>query len=108
VIGQGVEDLGAGKDMETNKKDVVGEQHETSELISKSSSSKGFISKITYGGHSSVLGTLGTETAIIRLQSWLTDVFDMRMLHNELMHSNGGDPECSTGDKHSYNSWNPA
>jgi len=25
VIGQGVEDLGAGKDMETDKKDVVGE-----------------------------------------------------------------------------------
>jgi hypothetical protein len=56
VIGQGVEDLGAGKDMETNKKDVVGEQHETSELIGKSSSSKGFISEITYYGFSSDLG----------------------------------------------------
>jgi hypothetical protein len=68
VIGQGVEDLGAGKDMETNEKDVVGEQHETSKLISKSSSSKGLISEITYCGFYQLWGALEMETALIKLR----------------------------------------
>jgi hypothetical protein len=56
VIRQGVEDLCAGKDVETDKKDIVGEEHESSKFISKSRSSKGFISKITYQVDSLVLG----------------------------------------------------
>ena len=48
VIRQSVEDLGTSKDVEADKKDVVGEQHEPAEFIGNSTLSKGVISKITY------------------------------------------------------------
>jgi hypothetical protein len=59
VIRQGVKDLGTGKDVEANKDDVVGEQHEAGEFISNSALPKGVVSKITYcPANSSVLGGL--------------------------------------------------
>ena len=48
MIRQGVKDLGTGKDVEADKDDVVGEQHEPGEFISNSALSKGVVSKITY------------------------------------------------------------
>ena len=48
MIRQSVEDLGPSKDVEADQDDIVGEQHEPSEFVSKSSLSKGVVSKITY------------------------------------------------------------
>jgi hypothetical protein len=48
MIGEGVENFCGGEDMKTNKEDVVGEQHEPAELISKPALSKDMISEIAY------------------------------------------------------------
>jgi predicted transcriptional regulator len=48
LLRQRVEDLGTGKDVKADQKDVVGEQHEASECVSNSALSKGVVSKITY------------------------------------------------------------
>jgi hypothetical protein len=48
VIRQGVKDLGTSKDVEADKKDIVGEQHEPGESISNSALSKCVVSKIAY------------------------------------------------------------
>jgi hypothetical protein len=59
VIRQGVKDLGTGKDVEADKKDVVGKQHEPGEFISNSALPKSVVSKIAYcPANSSVLGGL--------------------------------------------------
>lgn len=47
VVRQRVEDLGTGKDVEADQKDVIGEQHEGSECVSNPALSKGVVSKIT-------------------------------------------------------------
>jgi hypothetical protein len=38
----------------------------------------------------------------------LTNIHDLRVLHNELVHGNGGDPEEDAGENHGDNSWNPS
>lgn len=48
VIGQSVYDLGTGKDVEADKNDVVGEQHESGKDVGNFALSKGVVSKITY------------------------------------------------------------
>jgi hypothetical protein len=48
MIRESIEDLCGCKDMETDEKDVVGEQHEPAEFISQSALSKHMISKIAY------------------------------------------------------------
>ena len=50
MIGEGIEDFGRCEDMETDEKDVVGEQHESTKLIGKSAFSKDMISEITFTG----------------------------------------------------------
>ena len=47
MIGEGVEDFCGSQDVETNEKDVVGQQHEPTELIRNPALSKDVVSKIT-------------------------------------------------------------
>ena len=48
VIGQGVEDLGGGEDVETDEEDIVGEQHEPGELVRDLALSEGIVTKVAY------------------------------------------------------------
>ena len=38
----------------------------------------------------------------------LTNILDFRVLHDELVHSHGGDPEEDTSSNHGENPWNPS
>jgi hypothetical protein len=44
----------------------------------------------------------------MRLKNGLTNILDLRVLHDELVHGNGGDPEEDTSDNHGDNSRNPS
>jgi hypothetical protein len=43
----------------------------------------------------------------MRLEIGLTNILDLRVLHDEPVHGNGGDPE-DTSHNHGDNSWNPS
>lgn len=83
MIRQGVQNLGTGEDVEADQKDVVGEQHEPGPFISNAALSKGIVSKIT-------------------------DVLDLRVFHDVLVHSNGSDPEEYTSNHHGDDARNPS
>jgi len=102
VIRQGVEDLGTGKDVEADENNVVGEQHEPRECIGNSALSKGVVSKITYCHQFG-----GAREAFIR-PNGRTNIHDLRMLHDELVHGHGCDPEEDTSDDHGDNSGDPS
>jgi hypothetical protein len=48
MIRKSVDDLGGGQDMETDEDDVVGEEHESAELVSNSALAKNVVSKIAW------------------------------------------------------------
>jgi hypothetical protein len=45
---------------------------------------------------------------LLELEKELTDIPDLRVLHDELVHGDGGDPEENAGEDHGDYSWNPA
>jgi len=61
--------------VETDKEDVVGQEHKSGEVVGDHALAKDVVSKIA-------------------------NVFDLRMFHNVLVHGDGGDPEKNTGDDH--------
>ena len=69
--------------MEADQKNVVGEQHEAGESVCELAVSEGVVSEVT-------------------------DIFDLGVLHDELVHGYGGDPEKHSGDDHGDDSRNPA
>jgi hypothetical protein len=69
--------------VESDENDVIGKQHEAAEFVRNSALSKGVISEIT-------------------------DIHDLRILHNEFVHRHGCDPEENTSANHGDDSWNPA
>lgn len=83
MIRQRIKDLSTGKDVETDKKNIVGEQHKSGESISNSTLSESIESKIT-------------------------NVLNLRVLHDELPHSHGGDPEEDTSDHHGDDTRDPS
>lgn len=83
VVGQGVEDLGASENVKADEEDVVGEQHESSELVRKTALAKGIVSKVA-------------------------NISDLRVFHDELVHGDGGDPEKNAGNDHCDYSWYPS
>jgi hypothetical protein len=42
------------------------------------------------------------------MNNGLTNILDLGVLHDELVHGNGGYPEEDTGNNHGDNSWNPS
>jgi hypothetical protein len=48
MIRQCVDDLSAGKDVEADENNIIGEKHERRKYISNSALPKGIVSKITY------------------------------------------------------------
>ena len=101
MIREGVEDFCGGKDMETDEKNVVGEQHEAAEFISKPALSKDVISKIACERSLVVVTFIG-------LPHPLTNILDLRVFHNVLVHGYRSDPEEDTGENHGDDSWNPS
>lgn len=82
VIRECVEDLGTSKDVETNEENVVGEQHEPGELVSKLAFAEGVVAKVT-------------------------DVLDLGILHDEFPHRVGRNPEERPRNKHGNDPWDP-
>lgn len=110
MIRQSIENLGPGKDVEAYQNDVVREQHKSSEFISKSSLSKGIVSEITYCPATIIslrLTSRGRDPPKDR-KGRLTDISDLRVLHDEFVHSNGSDPEKDTGEDHGNNTRTPS
>ena len=82
MIRQGVEDLGAGENVEANQQDVVGEQHEARPLVSNSAFAEDVVAKVA-------------------------DVSDLGVLHDVLVHGNRGDPEEDASADHGDDAGNP-
>lgn len=100
MIRERVEYLSAGQDVETDEQDVVCQQHEGSEYIGYLALSKGVVSEITCS-HYEIAHSVGSRCV-------LTDVPDMRVLHDEFVHGDRGNPEEHSGEQHSYNSGDPS
>lgn len=83
VVGQGVEDFGTGEDVETDQEDVVGEQHESGELVGDARLAKCVVSKVA-------------------------DVSDLGVFHDEFVHGHGGDPEEDPGADHGDDTGHPS
>lgn len=83
MIRKGVDDLGAGEDVETDEKNIIGQQHESTELIGPATLPEYGISKIA-------------------------NVFDVRVLHDIFVHGHGGEPEKNAGQNHGNYSRNPS
>ena len=105
MIRKSVEDLGTGKDVEADEHDVIEKQHDASEFIGDSALSKGVVPEITYitVSSSDFQGLLSHK-----LMYCLTDIHNLRVLHNEFVHGNGGDPEEDTGENHGDNTRYPS
>ena len=69
--------------MESNQHDIVGEQHESSELVSDSAFSKSVISEVA-------------------------DVLDLGVLHDVFVHCHRRDPEENASTKHCEDTWHPS
>jgi hypothetical protein len=54
VIGQGIQDFGAGQDVEPDEQDVIGQQHESREVPCGLALSKDVVSEVTYPSSVSV------------------------------------------------------
>lgn len=48
MVGKSIDDSSTGEDMETDKKDVVGQKHEATEFVCESTFAKDVISKVAY------------------------------------------------------------
>lgn len=83
MIRQRIEDFGASKDMETNQHDIVGEQHESSELICDLALSKGVVSEVA-------------------------DIPDLWVFHDEFVHRERSDVEEYPSEYHCDDSRYPA
>lgn len=83
MVGEGIEDLGGGEDVEANKEDVVGEEHEAAELVGEPVLAKDVVSEVA-------------------------DVFYLRVAHDVFVHCDRGEPEEETGEYHGDDSWNPS
>lgn len=83
MAGEGVQNLCASKDVETNKQDVVGQEHEGSEVV-------------------------GGVTLAEDVVAEIADVLDLRVFHDVVVHSDGGDPEKSARDEHGDESGYPS
>jgi hypothetical protein len=95
--------------VKADEKDVVREQHKPAELIGNSAFAKSVVSKITCF-RAKMISFDGPE--MLKRSSGgnyrLTNILNLRVLHDEFVHGNGGDPEEDTGEDHSDDSWNPS
>jgi len=83
VVRERVQNLRAGQDVETNKHNVVGEQHKSSEFVCD----------------------LGLSAGIVRK---VADIPNHGVLHDEAPHGHGGDPEEHAADDHCQDTRDPA
>lgn len=83
VIGEGIDDLGAGKDVETDQQDVVGKEHESGEVVCNHGFAKDFVAEVA-------------------------DVFDVRVLHDITMHRDTCRPEDGATDQHRQDTRDPS
>ncbi len=83
MIGERIEDFGAGENMETDEHDVVEEQHDCGEFI----------------------GNLALAEDVV---AEIANVFDLGVLHDVFVHSNGGDPEERASHEHGDDTRNPS
>lgn len=99
MIREGVENLCAGQDVETDEQDVVRKQHESGECISNFALSKGVVSKVTYSHQICALQTCpdGRFLGLFRVRVKFTDVSDLRVFHDEFVHCDRGNPKQNSG-----------
>lgn len=83
VVAEGVEHFCTGEDVEADEHDVVGEQHESRELVGDIALAKGVVAKVD-------------------------NVLDLGVLHDELVHGERGDVKEQAGDDHGDDTGHPA
>ncbi len=78
-----VQHLRPGKNVKANQQNIVGEQHESGELVGNFGMAKSVIAKVA-------------------------DVLDLGILHDVLVHGDGSDPEKNAGSNHGDDTGDPA
>jgi hypothetical protein len=97
--------------MESDEKNIVGEQHEPAELIRKSVLAKNIISKITCCVERVLDSKVPRKKITKHLYSskeGLTNILDLRVSHNVLVHCEGRYPKENAGENHREKTWNPS
>ena len=97
--------------METNQQDVVSQQHEAGKDVGRLAFAEDIVAKVTCcgGRRARVSLSIPSQGSEGRWrEELLTDVFDLRVLHDVLVHGEGSDPEESAGHNHGNDAGYPS
>lgn len=83
MITQSIENLCASQDVESDKQDIIRQQHKRSKVVGNPALAECVVAKVA-------------------------NILDLRVLHDELVHGDGGDPEENAGAEHGEDAGDPA
>lgn len=115
VIRQSIQHLGSSQDMETNQQDVVSQQHEAGKDVCRLAFAEDIVAKVTWFRGRQTCVSLDNpsqggmrEMERERESGVPTNVLDLRVLHDVLVHGEGSDPEESAGHNHGNDAGYPS